>query len=530
MKLKVICLYTSLFLLFSVIVHAQKTPLPTSIGAKVLVSNYGYPNMIDSLRFTNGLEVFVSQYITPRLTATLPLKIGVHHLPEEVNNMNFVSFDGQLQFHLADYDAKVTPYIFAGGGITIENFDSSNVQIPAGIGFNFRLAPNSFLNLQAEYRYGLTKDLRNNAQVGIGYTYRLGKTKTDSDGDGVPDSEDQCPEEIGTKDLAGCPDKDGDGVTDIADACPTIPGAKELLGCPDSDGDGIPDNNDKCPDDFGTNATAGCPDKDGDGVADAEDECPDRAGARELAGCPDEGIEEDDMEEKDMMDTKEKNTTEDEGKDMMEEKDGIDDNMEDENTMEDEVKEEEDIVEEKDTDLDGILDVEDQCPREFGVASANGCPDQDGDGLRDSDDRCPDRYGNAANNGCPEIVRRDEIEIAESDRAILDDAAQSLQFETASAVLKSTSYDILKQVVAVLQRYPDATLTIEGHTDDIGRTATNQLLSEHRAKACYEFLVAQGVDSERISYVGYGEIRPIESNRTREGRALNRRVEFKLFQ
>ena len=108
----------------------------------------------------------------------------------------------------------------------------------------------------------------------------------DSDGDGVLDKDDPCPNEYGT--VNGCPDRDGDGVADKDDKCPDTPGLKELNGCPkeekDTDGDGVPDSRDECPTVKGT--VNGCPDRDGDGVADKDDECPDEKGKKELNGCP----------------------------------------------------------------------------------------------------------------------------------------------------------------------------------------------------------------------------------------------------
>lgn len=118
---------------------------------------------------------------------------------------------------------------------------------------------------------------------GISLTKVLEK---DSDGDGVLDKDDPCPNEYGT--VNGCPDRDGDGVADKDDKCPDTPGLKELNGCPkdekDTDGDGVPDSRDECPTVKGT--VNGCPDRDGDGVPDKDDECPDEKGKKELKGCP----------------------------------------------------------------------------------------------------------------------------------------------------------------------------------------------------------------------------------------------------
>ena len=90
--------------------------------------------------------------------------------------------------------------------------------------------------------------------------------------------EDDCPEEAGPAENNGCPDTDGDGVLDKDDECPDVVG--DLNGCPDSDGDGVADKDDECPDQAGETENNGCPwpDSDGDGVADKDDECPNEAG------------------------------------------------------------------------------------------------------------------------------------------------------------------------------------------------------------------------------------------------------------
>jgi len=81
----------------------------------------------------------------------------------------------------------------------------------------------------------------------------------DTDGDGVIDKEDKCPQTPGLANLGGCPDADGDGVTDAMDACPQLAGPADKQGCPDSDGDGISDNLDKCPKVPGVASMRGCP-------------------------------------------------------------------------------------------------------------------------------------------------------------------------------------------------------------------------------------------------------------------------------
>lgn len=91
-----------------------------------------------------------------------------------------------------------------------------------------------------------------------GISVRL-KPEDDRDKDGIPDKDDQCPDEPGTEATQGCPDSDGDGVADKADKCPNKAGKAEWDGCPDSDGDGIGDHLDRCPQVAGVAAMKGCP-------------------------------------------------------------------------------------------------------------------------------------------------------------------------------------------------------------------------------------------------------------------------------
>jgi OOP family OmpA-OmpF porin len=116
--------------------------------------------------------------------------------------------------------------------------------------------------------------------------------KKDTDKDGVPDEEDQCPLQPGSAKWHGCPvpDTDHDGIDNDHDSCPNIPGVARYNGCPvpDRDHDGIDDEHDSCPTVPGLARYNGCPipDRDGDGVNDEMDQCPDSAGPVENHGCP----------------------------------------------------------------------------------------------------------------------------------------------------------------------------------------------------------------------------------------------------
>ena len=97
----------------------------------------------------------------------------------------------------------------------------------------------------------------NHFQALAGLTFSFGDG--DTDGDGVKDSVDECPEVPGLENLNGCPDDDGDGIKNSADDCPLTAGIAALNGCPDADGDGVADKDDKCPTEAGPKSNNGCP-------------------------------------------------------------------------------------------------------------------------------------------------------------------------------------------------------------------------------------------------------------------------------
>ncbi|MGZ3457205.1 MAG: OmpA family protein, partial [Archangium sp.] len=149
--------------------------------------------------------------------------------------------------------------------------------------------------------WGLELDVGRGVTLGGGYgredlrvlfALRYDEAFLDSDGDGIPDSRDQCPtvaEDLdGFQDSDGCPDpdNDGDGIADGEDQCPNSAGDKAHGGCGDSDGDGVPDGQDLCPFMAGPKGYDGCPDTDGDEVPDNVDKCPDQSGTPEADGCP----------------------------------------------------------------------------------------------------------------------------------------------------------------------------------------------------------------------------------------------------
>ncbi|MCG2617816.1 OmpA family protein [Terrimonas sp. NA20] len=168
-----------------------------------------------------------------------------------------------------------------------------------------------------------------------------------------------------------------------------------------------------------------------------------------------------------------------------------------------------------DSDGDGINDDEDKCPKEKGVAKYNGCPVPDGDkdGIPDSEDKCPGIAGVPENGGCPAIPKFN---------------ANNIQFVTGKATLTAAAVRELTEIVEYLNKYQQIKLEIDGHTDNVGKAASNQLLSEKRAASVKAALVKRGIASDRLTTVGHGMDQPIEDNSTPAGRARNRRVEFRF--
>jgi outer membrane protein OmpA-like peptidoglycan-associated protein len=245
---------------------------------------------------------------------------------------------------------------------------------------------------------------------------------------------------------------------------------------PDSDGDGIDDAKDKCKDASGP-APDGCPpppDADGDGVPDATDACPNAAGPADATdekknGCPPPP---------------------------------------------------------PDADGDGVPDATDACPQLAGDA-ANGCiADEDGDGIRDTEDKCakePEtKNGFEDKDGCPD-------ELPEAVKKFTG-VIEGIVFDANKATIRPTSFAKLDEAVKVLTEFVELRMEISGHSDTSGNAEKNTQLSKERAESVKAYFVSKGVAAERVEAVGMGSSAPIADNATKDGRAKNRRIEFKVLQ
>ncbi|MRX69066.1 Thrombospondin type 3 repeat-containing protein [Flavobacterium resistens] len=254
---------------------------------------------------------------------------------------NVVTNPGDLMYYGIDATIKysfqelikskvIDPSLSVGGGYTFLG-DNSYGTVNPGAGLTFWFTDAIGLELATRYKWAVSgdrvdasgaPDAVSHFQHTAGLIFKFGGK--DTDGDGIYDKDDACPDVAGLKQFNGCPDTDGDGIVDASDACPDVFGLAALNGCPDTDGDGIADKDDACPDVAGLAALKGCPDTDGDGIADKDDKCPTVAGPKENGGCPF-----------------------------------------------------------LDADKDGVADKDDDCPTVYGPASNRGCPEVTSEALED---------------------------------------------------------------------------------------------------------------------------------------------------
>jgi outer membrane protein OmpA-like peptidoglycan-associated protein len=182
----------------------------------------------------------------------------------------------------------------------------------------------------------------------------------------------------------------------------------------------------------------------------------------------------------------------------------------------------------EDSDHDGVPDTEDRCPdTPHGVSvDTAGCPgDLDHDGIPDNEDRCPDTpIGTRVDrNGCP--MSEKESELLDTGTLRLD----NVYFDTDKSTIKAESHAVLDEVGEILDKWPELRIEIGGHTDNTGTPAYNRDLSQARAEAVLDYLTSKySLKKDQYTSKGYGETKPVASNDTSEGRARNRRVEFKV--
>ena len=251
-------------------------------------------------------------------------------------------------------------------------------------------------------------------------------------------------------------------------------------------------------------------DWDKDGIVNAVDRCPrepeDKDGFQDDDGCPDPDNDRDGI-----PDLSDRCPNAPEDKDGFEDDDGCPD---------------------VDNDRDGVLDAVDNCPNEAedidDFDDDDGCPDLDNDkdGIPDAKDQCPNEPETvnqyADDDGCP-----DEVSVrVVGDHIVLDEI---IYFAYNDSRIRRDSEALVGRIATLLKDHPEyLAISIEGHTDELGRADYNQGLSEARAMSVRQKLIDFGVEAERLTAVGFGESRPIV--RVRGSHQKNRRVEFIITQ
>jgi len=228
-------------------------------------------------------------------------------------------------------------------------------------------------------------------------------------------------------------------------------------------------------------------DSDGDGFSDHDDACPKVSGIAAMQGCPDTDL------------------------------DGITDS--------------EDPCPNQngsmlmggcpDTDQDGIADHEDECPVNAGPIALRGCPDSDNDGVTDAFDLCPFFPGSLSNKGCPKIEPQT--------RALLKKANKEVVFESGSSRFKESSIVVLQELLAVLKQHAYYELIIESYIfDELKVDDQESERSQDRANVVKEFLVTNGIESDRLITAGYSARKSDDNEGTELKNKMIERLEFKI--
>lgn len=346
--------------------------------------------------------------------------------------------------------------------------------VPAGLGLQFRMDDHTSLELSGGYNYALNDNINSitvASQPGASkkdayWNFLVGLTVAGEDGNADPDGDgltNREEKELGTDKHNA--DSDGDGLSDGDEVHKYRTSPTKA----DTDGDGLPDGQE-------VNMTKTDPtkaDTDGDGLSDGQ----------EVTSTKTDPLK---------ADT---------------DGDGLSDGQEVNSTKTDPTK--------SDTDGDGLSDGQEVSQYKTDPLKA----DTDGGTVNDGKE-----VANKTNPLDPgdDVPKKKEIKVEVGKAIVLD----GIVFKTGSANVEPASEEILEDAFNTLDQNKDVQVEIRGYTDNTGNAKANVRLSQRRADAVKAWLVAKGIAADRIGAKGYGDANPIGDNKTADGRAKNRRIEF----
>ena len=520
MKLRTLLTTLTLILLVSSFTSAQFKDWGTKFGFRGNVilpenefKNVGFTGDNDDFSFDSYVFSYLAEgFLAFELTRALELQLVAGYGKYAGKAMfgadtDFGEYEAtiipvNLRLRVSPFDVSGwNPYFYVGGGVM--NYDLTKMPsagglavekdgwvgiIPAGIGAEFALSDNVLLDFQIGgglsttydldgYRGGKDEIWDSYFNVGLGLTFTGESCSSDRDGDGLGKCDEQ---RLGTD--PNNPDTDGDGLTDGEEVLKYKTDPLKA----DTDGDGLSDYDEI----YKYKTDPLNPDTDGDGLSDGD----------EVLKYKTDPLK---------ADT---------------DGDGLSDGDEVLKYKTDPLK--------KDTDGDGLSDGDEVLKYKTDPLKV----DTDGDGLSDyeevmvynTDPLKMDTDGGSVDDGT-EVRRGTDPLVAEDDVVKMDVpiVLEGITFATGKSDITPESEQILMQALKTMQTYPEIVVEISGHTDNVGRKASNQKLSQQRADAVKGWLVSKGVNAERMTAVGYGQDKPRVANDTAENKRLNRRIEFK---
>lgn len=455
----------------------------------------GQPFMFDRYKavYTIGVQRYLNKFFDARLGYTFgdvwhPFEVAYPTVTPGrmvAASMHEVNLDFIYKFNnglILKENTIFAPYIFTGLNPNMTNgignvgvSDDINLNIPVGVGFNFRTSDKFALLLEGAYKFNVDNSY-NFAQAGIKGMYYLGKCNKGQ----VPTN--------GTTTAAApkLEDADNDGIPDLTDECPFVAGKAEFFGCPDSDGDGIGDSRDKCPFEAGTAQNQGCKggnvsafdegngDADKDGILDADDLCPDEAGPASNNGCPVTG---------DVANNAENNNNA-----------AANDNK---------AKTETAVDTKKPADAKSTTT----------ATTTTGTTTKTGAKTKTTIAPPP-----AAEK---EVVKYTPPADDNTNQKLVE--SFTIAFGTGCSMTPG-QIETLQKIASMLRNNPNYTVKISGHTDKGGKPEANMDMSICRAEKVLGSLKMKGVDMKRTRLTGYGDSRP-----SGMGEGKDNRVEVEVY-